>query len=75
MAGEFPSLRGEVILMKSFVDDKDHSRPAHNALNTDTINGVEGETEEHRVNEIANKAAGKAMERQRQDESGQIFSK
>ncbi len=64
--------------MKAIVDDKDHTRPAHNSLNTDTPKGeqpTEAEAADHRMNEIANKAAGKGLNRQRQDESGEIFSK
>ena len=65
--------------MRSLVDEKDHTVPAHNALNTDTVKVNENETEaeaaDRRMNEVANKAAGKGMERQRQDEAGKIFSK
>ena len=65
--------------MRSLVDEKDHTVPAHNALNTDTVKVNENETEQQsadrRMNEIANKAAGKGLERQRQDEAGQEFTK
>jgi hypothetical protein len=51
--------------MESIVNDKNYVRPSHDALNTD----------KHET-EIANKAAGRGMERQRQDESGKdIISK
>ena len=65
--------------MRSLVDEKDHTVPAHNALNTDTVKVNETESEQQsadrRMNEIANKAAGKGLERQRQDEAGQEFTK
>ena len=53
---------------------KDHNRPAHNAMNTDTTKADEATAEEH-INAIANKAAGKGLERQRQDESDSLFTK
>ena len=54
--------------------EKDHNRPAHNSLNTDATKTDESATE--KMNEVANKAAGKGLERQRQDESDRnIFTK
>ncbi len=64
--------------MESIIDNKDHVRPAHNALNTDTVKDAETTPEEEadrRMNEVANKAAGRGLERQRQDESDNIISK
>ena len=61
--------------MESIVNDKNFVRPAHDALNTDK-NETEEQSADRRMNEIANKAAGKGLERQRQDESGKdIISK
>ncbi len=54
--------------------EKDHNRPAHNSLNTDSTKT--DETANEKMNEVANKAAGKGLERQRQDESdNNIFTK
>ena len=60
--------------------EKDHNRPAHNSLNTDATKNDDSlsnsEAADKRMNEIANKAAGKGLERQRQDESDKnIFTK
>jgi hypothetical protein len=60
--------------------DKDHVATAHNALNTDTVkpepeNETDQQATDRRMNEIANKAAGKGLERERTYESGEIFSK
>jgi hypothetical protein len=61
--------------MESIVNDKNYVRPSHDALNTDK-HETEAESADRRMNEIANKAAGRGMERQRQDESGKdIISK
>jgi hypothetical protein len=54
--------------------EKDHNRPAHDALNTDATKTDESASE--KMNEVANKAAGRGLERQRQDESDKnIFTK
>lgn len=54
--------------------EKDHNRPAHNSLNTDATKTDKSASE--RMNEVANKAAGKGLERQRQDESDHnLFTK
>ena len=62
--------------MESIIDNKDHVRPAHNALNTDVgKDETEEQSADRRMNEVANKAAGRGLERQRQDESDNIISK
>jgi len=66
--------------METFVDEKSHARPSHDALNTDkevsVTNTPESEAEkaDQRMNEIANKAASKGMNRQHQDDR-EIFTK
>ena len=58
--------------------EKDHVSPAHNALDTDAVkpaSETEAEAADRRMNELANKAAGKGLERERQSESNQIFDK
>jgi hypothetical protein len=59
--------------METLIDDKDHARPSHEALNTDE-HETEAESADRRMNEIANKAAGKGLQRQRQD-GPDIFTK
>jgi hypothetical protein len=59
--------------METSVDEKDHARPSHEALNTD-VHETEEQTADRRMNEIANKAAGKGLARERRD-GPDIFTK
>jgi hypothetical protein len=64
--------------MNPIADAKDHTFPAHNALNTDTVKKeqeTETESADRRMNEIANKAAAQGTNREKNYESGEIFSK
>jgi hypothetical protein len=63
--------------MDSLIDEKNHARPSHEALNTDTIKPdqeTEAQAADRRMNEIANKAAGRGIQRQAQDDRD-IFTK
>jgi hypothetical protein len=64
--------------MNPLTDATDHVSPAHNALDPDTIqknHETETESADRRMNDIANKAAVKGVNRQQKYESGEIFSK
>jgi hypothetical protein len=63
--------------MESIVNDKSFVRPAHEALNTDNVKKTEeteAESADRRMNEIANKAAGKGLQREHDDDRD-IFTK
>lgn len=60
--------------MESFVDDKNHARPSHESVDPNKNDETEEQSADRRMNEIANKAAGKGLARERVD-GADIFTK